>query len=171
MGGETDVDPNTHPMTWMYDRQNSYSDEMISFWPLLHPLMDGGGTATRCLARHLLSTWQWSTATHTASCPPTSSNMEIGRWLPWIKKGKRKIYGWRPMPAAYNMWRKHLPDVPGKLKVREWSTSQPSGAGIPDHNREESKSVLCERMLAVKERYRSKTAYEHSSGLHNPLSR
>ena len=37
VGGETDVDPNTHPMAWMCDRQNSYSNEMISFWPLLHP--------------------------------------------------------------------------------------------------------------------------------------
>ena len=78
VGGETDVDPNTHLMTWMRDRQNSYSDEMISFWPLLCPLTDGGGTATRCLAHHLLSTWQWSSTTHTASCPPAPSNMEIG---------------------------------------------------------------------------------------------
>ena len=90
VGGETDVDPNTHPMVWMRDRQNSYSDEMISFWPLLHPLMDGGGMATRHLVRHLLSTWQWSSATHTASCPPTPSNMEIGRWLPLDKEGKKE---------------------------------------------------------------------------------
>ena len=78
VGGETDVDPNTHPMTWMRDRQNSYSDEMISFWPLLRPLTDGGGMATRHLACHLLSTWQWSAVTHTVSCPPAPSNMEIG---------------------------------------------------------------------------------------------
>ena len=45
-------------------------------------------------------------------------------------------------------------------------TSQPSGAGIPDRNGKESKSVLCERMLAVEERYRTKTAYEHSSCPH-----
>ena len=90
VGGETDVDPNTHPMTWMRDRQNSYSDEMISFWPLLRPLTDGGGTATRCLACHLLSTWQWSSATHTASCPPAPSSMEIGRWLPLDKEGKKE---------------------------------------------------------------------------------
>ena len=78
VGGETDVDPNTHLMMWMRNRQNSYSDEMISFWPLLHPLMDGGGTATRHLVHHLLSTWQWSSTTRTASCPPAPSNMEIG---------------------------------------------------------------------------------------------
>ena len=58
VGGETDIDPNTHPMAWMRDRQNCYSDEIISFWPLLRPLTDGGGTATRRLAHHLLSTWQ-----------------------------------------------------------------------------------------------------------------
>ena len=78
VGEETGVDPNTHTMMWMRDHQNSYNDEMISFWPLLHPLMDGGGMATRRLARHLLSTGQWSAATHTASCPPAPSNMEIG---------------------------------------------------------------------------------------------
>ena len=89
VGGETDVDPNTHPMTWMRDHQNSYSDEMISFWPLLRPLTDGGGMATRRLARHLLSTWQWSAAMHTASCPPAPSNMEIGRWLPLDREGKK----------------------------------------------------------------------------------
>ena len=43
VGGEMEEDPNTHPMAWMRDRQNSYSDEMIHFWPLLHPLTDGGG--------------------------------------------------------------------------------------------------------------------------------
>ena len=64
VGGETEEDPNTHPMAWMRDHQNSYSDEMIHFWPLLCPLMDGGGTNTRRLVHHLLSTWQWSSATH-----------------------------------------------------------------------------------------------------------
>ena len=63
---------------------------MISFWPLLRPLTDGGVTATRHLAHRLLSTWQWSAATHTASCPPTPSNMEIGQWLPLDKEGKKE---------------------------------------------------------------------------------
>ena len=43
VGGKTEVDPNTHPMAWMRDCQNSYTDEMIHFWPLLRPLMDGWG--------------------------------------------------------------------------------------------------------------------------------
>ena len=90
VGGQTEEDPNAHPMAWMHDRQNSYSDEMIHFWPLLRPLTDGGETNTRCLARHLLSTWQWSAATHTASCPPTPSNMEIGRWLPLDRQGNKE---------------------------------------------------------------------------------
>ena len=64
VGGEMEEDPNTHPMAWMRDRQNSYSHEMIHFWPLLRPLTDGGGTNTRRLAHRLLSTWQWSAATH-----------------------------------------------------------------------------------------------------------
>ena len=59
--------------------------KMINFWPLLHPLTDGGGTATRRLAHCLLSTWEWSSATHPTSCPPAPTNMEIGRWLPLDK--------------------------------------------------------------------------------------
>ena len=90
VGGQTQEDPNTHPMAWMRDRQNSYSDEMIHFWPLLHPLTDGGGTNTRCLACRLLSTWQRSAATHAVSCPPAPSNMEIGRWLPLERQGNKE---------------------------------------------------------------------------------
>ena len=35
VGGQIEEDPNTHPMAWMRDRQNSYGDEEIHFWPLL----------------------------------------------------------------------------------------------------------------------------------------
>ena len=90
VGGEIDVDPNTHLMMWMRDSQNSYSDEMISFWSLLCPLTDGGGMATRRLAHHLLSTCQWSSTTHTVSCPPDPSNMETRWWLPLDKEGKKE---------------------------------------------------------------------------------
>ena len=88
VGGQIEEDPNTHPMAWMRDRQNSYSDEEIHFWPLLRPLTDGGGTNTRRLAWRLLSTWQWSAAIETAACPPAPSNMEIGHWLPLDRRGK-----------------------------------------------------------------------------------
>ena len=84
------MDPNTHLMAWMRDRENSYSDEMIHFWPLLCPLTDGRETATRRLAHHLLSTWQWSSTTHAASCPPAPSNMEIGQWLPPDREEKKE---------------------------------------------------------------------------------
>ena len=90
VGGQIEEDPNTHPMAWMQDRQNSYSDEEIHFWPLLHPLMDGGGMNTRCLARCLLSTWQWSATIETAACPPAPSNMEIGHWLPLDRQGNKE---------------------------------------------------------------------------------
>ena len=88
--GEAGADPNRHPMAWMCDRQCCYDDEMISFWPLLRPLTDGGGTATRCLVRRLLSTWQWSSTTHPTSCPPTPTNMEIGRRLPLDREGSKE---------------------------------------------------------------------------------
>ena len=63
---------------------------MISFWPLLCPLTDGGGTVTQCLVHRLLSTWQWSSITHPTSCPPAPTNMEIGRWLPLDREGSRE---------------------------------------------------------------------------------
>ena len=84
VGGDAEVnaDPDIHPMEWMRNRQHCYDDEMIVFWPLLCPLTDGGGTMMRRLVCHLLSTWEWSSATHPTSCPPTPTNMEIGWWLP-----------------------------------------------------------------------------------------
>ena len=90
VGGQAEADPNTHPMVWMHDRQNSYSDEEIHFWPLLRPLTDGGGTKTRHLVHRLLSTWQCSVAIQTAICPPAPSNMEIGRWLPLDRQGNKE---------------------------------------------------------------------------------
>ena len=84
VGGDAEVnaDPDIHPMEWMHNHQHCYNDEMIVFWPLLCPLTDGGGTVTRCLTCRLLSTWEWSSTMHPTSCPPTPTNMEIGRWLP-----------------------------------------------------------------------------------------
>ena len=52
---------------------------------------------------------------------PPQATWRSGDGYPWTKKEKRKIYGRRPMPAAYNAWWKHPPDVPGKQKAREWS--------------------------------------------------
>ena len=63
---------------------------MINFWPLLHPLTNGGGTVTQHLACCLLSMWQWSSITHPTSCPPTPTNMEIGWWLPLDWEGSRE---------------------------------------------------------------------------------
>ena len=79
---EVDADPDIHPMAWMCNHQHCYDDEMISFWPLLCPLTDRGGTMMRHLACCLLSTWEWSSTKHPTSCPPAPTNMEIGRWLP-----------------------------------------------------------------------------------------
>ena len=74
--------PRHTSMAWMHNHQTCYDNEMIDFWPLLCPLTDGGGTVTCHLACHLLSTWEWSSATYPTSCPPAPTNMEIRRWLP-----------------------------------------------------------------------------------------
>ena len=77
VGGEQCIDLDKHPMAWMRNHQHCYDDEMINFWPLLHPLMDGRGTMTWHLAHRLLSMWHWSSITHPMSCPPAPTNMEI----------------------------------------------------------------------------------------------
>ena len=46
---------------------------------------------------------------------------------------------------------------------------EPSDAGISDSNGEECESIIGERVLAIKERYYSKTAHESVAGPHNPL--
>ena len=171
VGGETDVDPNIHLMTWMRDRQNSYSDEKISFWPLLRPLTDGGGMATRHLACRLLSTWQWSSAATHRVLP--SRPKQHGGWAMATpgqggKKGRSMDGGLRLLLTTRGGSIRRA-----FLANRRWGngpTSQPSGAGIPDRNGKQRKSILCERMLAIEEWYRTKTAYEHSSCPHNPLS-
>ena len=82
VGGEVGIDPDRQPMAWMHNRQRCYDDEMINFWPLLCPLMDGRKTLTWRLVHRLLSTWHWSSIAHPTSCPLAPTNMEIGRWLP-----------------------------------------------------------------------------------------
>ena len=77
VGGDQHIDPDKSPMAWMHDHQCWYDDEMIEFWPLLCPLMDGKGTITQWLAHRLLLTWHWSLVTHPTSCPPAPTNMEI----------------------------------------------------------------------------------------------
>ena len=89
VGGELHVDLDKHLMAWMHDHQRWYDEEMINFWPLLHPLTDGKGTMTRHLAHCLLSMWHWSSVTHPTSCPPTPTNMEIGQWLPLDWEGSK----------------------------------------------------------------------------------
>ena len=78
VGGEQHADPDKSPMSWMRDHQRWYDDEMIEFWPLLCPLMDGKGTTTRRLACHLLLTWHWLSVTHPTSCPPPQPTWKSG---------------------------------------------------------------------------------------------
>ena len=90
VGGEQYADPDKSPMSWMHDHQCWYDNEMIEFWPLLHPLMDGKGTTTRQLPHHLLLTWHWLSVTHPTSCPLAPTNMEIRQWLSLDQEGSRE---------------------------------------------------------------------------------
>ena len=68
------VDPNTHGMKWMKERQRSYRDIQLEFWLSLRPLTDRSMERTRQLARRLLSVWHWSSAVE----PPTYIS---GHWI------------------------------------------------------------------------------------------
>ena len=90
VGSDQQVDPDKCPMSWMCDRQHGYDDKMIEFWPVLHPLTDGRRATAWQLARCLLSTWHWLSATYPTSCPPAPTNMEIGRWLSLDGEGTKE---------------------------------------------------------------------------------
>ena len=64
------VDPNTHGMKWMKERQRSYKDIQLEFWLLLRPLTDGSEEHTHQLARRLLSVWHWSSCGGSSHVPP-----------------------------------------------------------------------------------------------------
>ena len=64
------VNPNTHGMKWMKERQCSYWDIQLEFWLLLRPLTDGSEERTHQLARRLLSVWHWSSVVEPPTYPP-----------------------------------------------------------------------------------------------------
>ena len=146
VGGETDVDPNSHLMAWMRDRQNSYSDEMISFWPLLRPLTDGGGTATRCLACVICYPLGNGPLPLTPcilpSCPKQHGDRAMAAPGQRGQKGRSMGGGLRLLltMCGGSICQTFL----GNQRRGNGSTNQPSGAGIPDRNGKESKSILCE---------------------------
>ena len=139
VGGDTEVDadPDRHPMVWMHHHQTCYDDEMINFWPLCHPLTDGGETATCCLACRLLLTWEWVLCMHPTSCPPAPTNMEIGRWLPLDRddhEGSREgpmDRGSCMLPPAHSRGIDWM--VLGSWRGRNDPTCQPIDTGIFVH--------------------------------------
>ena len=80
------VNPNTHGMKWMKERQHSYRDIQLEFWLLLRPLTDGSEERTHQLAHRLLSVWHWSSAVEPPTYPPAPTSMNIGYWLHQTKK-------------------------------------------------------------------------------------
>ena len=80
------VNPNTHGMKWMKERQCSYRDIQLEFWLLLRPLTNGSEERTHQLARRLLSVWHWSLAVEPPTYPPAPTSMNIGYWLHQTKK-------------------------------------------------------------------------------------
>ena len=93
VGGELCVDPDKHLMAWMRDHQHWYDDEMINFWPLLHPLTDGKGTMTQHLACCLLSMGHWSSVTHPTSCLPPQPIWRSGDGCHWTGREVGKTCG------------------------------------------------------------------------------
>lgn len=81
IGGQSDLQPERDVLKWMKEWQCSYTNEQLSFWTLLHPLMDGGETSSQHLACWLLSVWHWSLALDPPVCPPAPSQLNIGCWI------------------------------------------------------------------------------------------
>ena len=86
------VDPNTHGMKWMKERQRSYRDIQLEFWLLLRPLTDGSEEHTRQLARRLLSVWHWSSAVEPPTYPPAPTSLDIGYWLCQTRKNNNRQF-------------------------------------------------------------------------------
>ena len=72
------VNPNTHGMKWMKERQRSYRDNQLEFWLLLRPLTDRSKERTLQLACRLLSVWHWSSA---VELPCTPRAYIYGHWI------------------------------------------------------------------------------------------
>ena len=86
------VNPNTHGMKWMKERQRSYRDIQLEFWLLLRPLTYGSEERTRQLAHRLLSVWHWSSAVEPPTYPPTPTSMGIGYWLRQTRKNNNRQF-------------------------------------------------------------------------------
>ena len=86
------VDPNTHGMKWMKERQCSYQDFQLEFWLLLRPLTDGSEERTRQLAHRLLSVWHWSSAVEPPTYPPAPTSLDIGYWLRRTRKNNNRQF-------------------------------------------------------------------------------
>ena len=86
------VDPNTHGMKWMKERQCSYRDIQLEFWLLLRPLTDRSEERTHQLARRLLSVWQWSSAVEPTTYPPVPTSLDIGYWLHQTRKNNNRQF-------------------------------------------------------------------------------
>ena len=84
MGEEDeDLDPDRYPMAWMRNHQQTYDDEMINFWPLLHPLTNG--ERNRNTASYRTACYQHGNG-HPSHTPhpvlPHEQTWKMGQWLP-----------------------------------------------------------------------------------------
>ena len=80
-GQKINLDPEKDALKWMEECQCSYTEEQMSFWTLLCPLMDGNETSSQHLLHQLLSVWHWASVLNLPACPPVPSQLNIGCWI------------------------------------------------------------------------------------------
>ena len=76
------LDPMWQTTKWLEASEGNLGEEDITWWPLLLLLTDGCNTATKELAKHLMTMWRWMPKVSTMPlCPPAPTVLNIRQFL------------------------------------------------------------------------------------------
>ena len=67
---------------WLRSFETQCEEDEPIWWPLIHPLTEGGDAAALALAWWLMAAWRWAITISTSPiCPPPPTVMDIGQLL------------------------------------------------------------------------------------------